>query len=120
MDRPARELAAGVRWIAPSASGFHRQRVFALNGFSCSGREGRRISLEHRGRCQPNQPGEDKGYDQKELVDTHVFIHTRFLAGVNFAHTGRNGCVARVIRDSVRARARLLTHFPGPQIHRCT
>ena len=41
--------------------------------------------MEHRGRRQPDQPGEEKGYGEQETLNTHVFIHTRFLAGVNFA-----------------------------------
>lgn len=45
LDAMARELATGGRRVTPAASGLHGKWVVALNGFSCSGREGSRIGL---------------------------------------------------------------------------
>jgi hypothetical protein len=79
----ARELAAGSRRITPASSGVHGQRVIALNGFSCSGREGRRIGMNHL-RCRDtSQYRKEQGEGEEPLLNLHVLIDSSFLAGVN-------------------------------------
>jgi hypothetical protein len=86
LDWSAWELAAGGRRITPAASGLHGQWVIALNGFSCSGCEGRRIGMNYLGRRDTGQYREEQSRDEGEetLLNVHVFIDSRFLAGVKF------------------------------------
>jgi hypothetical protein len=81
-----RELAAGGRRITPAASGVHGQWVITLNGFSCSGCEGRRIGMNYLGCRDTSQyrKGQGRGEGEETLLNVHVLIDTRILAGVNF------------------------------------
>lgn len=82
-NRPAWELAAGVRGVAPSASGFHRQWVIALNSPPCFWREGGGIGMDRRDFRDRGQHGQQEDRGNKQSADTHASIHTRILACVN-------------------------------------